>query len=386
MIRYRHNIDCLGTETLHDLREALTILYQLPEASPISFAKIAGIHGNPSPSWCLHGYPGFLTWHRAYMLMFERALQTLNPSLTLPYWDWSSRDTTGVPAACASATYVNRAGDTVPNPLYAGPLPSGSYTNRRADIDTTSFGDSATGAQDALTETGFDDFQSAINGPHGSVHGRVSGHMGSVPEAGFDPIFYLHHANVDRLWAIWQSKNTTALPNDEAILPLDPFDMPCTSKRYVGADMQSTTALDYAYRSYCLLVRFPFELFERHPFKIQPWMRDRLQTAHLVVRISEMPRETFELRAFVGDERVSARSALGEHPDLAGSVGVFGMGTMKMAARGSRFDLRLDITEAMRRAVRHCKEPAVTLVAIDSEGKILRSDQVDLDEVELLVS
>ncbi|KAL7270646.1 hypothetical protein RUND412_006640 [Rhizina undulata] len=36
---------------------------------------------------------------------------------------------------------------------------------------------------------------------------RVEGHMGEVPVAGFDPIFWLHHANVDRLYAIWQTIN-----------------------------------------------------------------------------------------------------------------------------------------------------------------------------------
>ena len=29
--------------------------------------------------------------------------------------------------------------------------------------------------------------------------------MASVPSAAYDPIFYLHHANIDRLWADWQA-------------------------------------------------------------------------------------------------------------------------------------------------------------------------------------
>ena len=116
----------------------------------------------------------------------------------LPFWDWSSGPTTGLPSACSSSTYVNRDGATVSNPLFAGPKPDGTTTSRRSDIDTTSFDDLATDAQDALTNTGFSSFQVDLNGVHGSVHGRISGDMGSVPYAGFDPVFYMHHANVDR--------------------------------------------------------------------------------------------------------------------------------------------------------------------------------------------
>ena len=33
-----------------------------------------------------HGAPGFLPWHRAYMLDLERELQAIDPSVALPYW------------------------------------------------------------------------------------------------------------------------------------------------------------------------------------------------------------------------------------------------------------------------------------------------------------
>jgi len=42
---------------------------------------------------------------------------------------------------------------------------------------------------------------------HDSIHGRTggNGHMGAVPYAAFDPLFWLHHTNVDRIFALWQS-------------------------------------------------------------------------------------------------------------------------------------------------------------------------------------
>jgi tyrosinase len=41
------------------------------------------------------------------------------------------------------------------------------------------------------------------NTPHGDVHVDIGGLMGSVPTAAQDPIFYLHHCNIDRLWNLW---------------------------------------------------------------------------------------------------------------------------------------------------------------------------------------
>lgn len=94
-IRYRRNIDCLSQNQLHDLREAYQGLYDMPEVAADSFATLGGIHGLPSPTWCDHGDPGFLTWHRAYMRAFEKALQCVDSDVMLPFWDWSSGPSTG---------------------------------------------------------------------------------------------------------------------------------------------------------------------------------------------------------------------------------------------------------------------------------------------------
>jgi tyrosinase len=47
----------------------------------------------------------------------------------------------------------------------------------------------------------------AQSGMHNGVHLWVAGHMGDVPMAPNDPVFWLHHANIDRLWAIWQTRH-----------------------------------------------------------------------------------------------------------------------------------------------------------------------------------
>ncbi len=400
-MKYRKNITCLTTNQLHDLREALAILYTLPEAAPHSYLHVGGLHGEPGTYYCLHGAPGFLTWHRAYLLAFEEALRCLNPDVTVPYWNWSSGPTTGLPAPCSSPTYVNRNGDTVPNPLYSGPLPPGgpgTSTSRRPDIDSTTFGDLATSAQAAMTNTDFSAFQNELNGVHGSVHVRVGGNMGSVPYAGFDPIFYMHHANVDRLWANWQATHSVALPPNEASLSLDPFIKPCTTGLYTGADMESTAALGYRYLNFCIIVIGPIVL-KAIPVKLEPWMLERLEIAKLVLRSSRMQETSMELRVFVNQPEANARTRIHDNPHYAGSFGIFGMGRMRthdrgrgsempaapMRMQGENFDIQLDITAALRPELGRKSAPTLTLVPVGLDGRPVAARAFNFDGLELHV-
>jgi tyrosinase len=41
--------------------------------------------------------------------------------------------------------------------------------------------------------------------PHDNVHDNVGGIMSNVPTAAMDPIFFVHHCQIDRLWAAWQA-------------------------------------------------------------------------------------------------------------------------------------------------------------------------------------
>jgi tyrosinase len=317
MTYFRRNINCLSTEALHDLREALAAVYALPASHKHSWMRIAGLHGLPNPIYCIHGFPGFLTWHRAYLLALEEALRCQRPNVTLPYWNWSSGPTTGLPPACSSPTYVNRDGVTVANPLYAGPLPPGagaSTTSRRNDIDTTTFGDIANVAQAAIANADFDDFQSGLNNAHGSIHVRIGGNMGSVAYAGYDPIFWLHHANVDRLWANWQAAHPAALPANEANQDLEPFNLPFSTNWQTGSDVFSTQSLGYRYANFCILVlKWPLKEIVAVDV-LPPWARERLGSAKLVLHGARMPDRSAELRVFVNEPRPAEAPATVENP------------------------------------------------------------------------
>ena len=384
MIRYRRNIDCLTADQLHDLREALAEIYTLSAAAKNSFERIAGLHGNPSPTWCIHGSPGFLTWHRVYLAEFEDALRSVRPNVVLPYWNWSSGPTTGVPAACSSPTYIDRNGDTVPNPLFSGPIAGGGSTSRRPDIDTTTFGDLATQAQSAIGQSDFNSFQSQLNGVHGSVHVRVGGNMSGVATAGFDPIFYLHHANVDRLWALWQGSHADPLPPSEANLELEPFQKCYSDEHYRGADVFSTDDLGYRYLHFCFIVIpwLPLKLVE---LDLPDWWNTSLiRSARIRLVADAMPMRSVELRFFAGETKgdLDAETKTDGNPAYLGSLGVFGMRLRGekmpdgMGRRGEKVDLQVDVTEPLRKLLRRKKRLELTVVPVSDEGKTLKRAQL----------
>jgi hypothetical protein len=428
-IHHRKNINCLSSDELHNLREAFAAMYQLPASNPHSFAKQASFHGGPPTAYCRHGAPGFFTWHRAELKAFEDALRAVGCHIALPFWDWSSGPTTGIPSACRNPTYVNRAGSTVPNPLYAGPRASGGMTTRSASVSTASFGDLATSVQAAMSETSFATFQSLINGPHGSVHVRVGGDMGSVPTASYDPIFYFHHANVDRIWARWQLDHPGSLPAAEANFELPPFTRPFTTSWQRGSDVESTDALGYRYRTWCLVLP-PFRVWEVVRVEL-PFPIERVRGARLVARTARMQAGPVEVRVFVNRPDANGRTPTAGDSGFAGAFGFIGMGPSrkeeaahcpKCAELGhpgehashqasgekkhaghehgqepghghhpapvgveERFDVAVHVSDALIRAGAGQKDITLKLVAVDAEGNELSPDVVRLDGVDLEV-
>jgi len=177
----------------------------------------------------------FLIWHRAYLYHFERILRAAagEPELAIPYWNYDEVGQRGFPEMFAPQ-YLDQ-GRKVPNPLY--------HPNREAAFVKGLFTLSepvcaATRAHEApqffsapgVTGFGGDVLEEGTRPgaveqrPHNDLHvavggsiGSASGAMADVPTAAFDPIFWVHHANVDRLWRQWAStpgKSWGPLPPD----------------------------------------------------------------------------------------------------------------------------------------------------------------------------
>lgn len=176
--------------------KAIAAMKALPATNPLSWSYQAAIHGTTTfgalTAWntCEHGTYHFWSWHRMYLYYFERIIRQMSgdPGWALPYWNYESATERQLPVPFrdpASALYTPNRG--------AG-WNSGASSLSSFDVDTSS----------GFALTNFVSASSSIEGtPHGAVHVRVGGWMGSVPTAAQDPIFYLHHANIDRLWNLW---------------------------------------------------------------------------------------------------------------------------------------------------------------------------------------
>jgi polyphenol oxidase len=180
----------------------------------------------------IHGGWWFLPWHRAYLYFHERILGDLidDPSFTLPYWDWDTPDRNRFPDLYMTPNDPSNplfdtfraatATDRIPNDPTAGLDLVGPQrmANVLGQVSFDLFGGAGEGASGQL---------GTLEGaPHGGVHLWVTNpqnlvpaqiNMGVLGTAALDPVFYAHHANIDRLWEVWLAADPThANPaNDE---------------------------------------------------------------------------------------------------------------------------------------------------------------------------
>ena len=214
------------------LRQGIATMMSRPPSNPTSWIYQANIHGTfgPSqPAWnsCQHGSFLFLSWHRMYLYWLERILRAAsgNPNLALPYWNWTNPAQRALPIAFRQPAAAS-------NPLFVpgraagmnngtGQLPQGavqtgpamSFPNFSSPINSgASFGGRRVTQPIHLVQNPI--FGALEQSPHNVIHGLVGGPGGgpanpnqalmSWPEtAARDPIFWLHHANIDRLWKRW---------------------------------------------------------------------------------------------------------------------------------------------------------------------------------------
>jgi len=248
---------------------------------------------NQDQGQCQHHGWYFVPWHRGYLAAFEAIVRAAIAKLpgapadwALPYWDYNSKAVAN-PRALPEAFAKNVWPDGGDNPLFDKRRygrGDGVVVIRPQDVDTKT----------ALTDGQFEGVTNGSPGfggvrtpfqhdadrdhegwleqvPHDVVHGRVGGSQAgqdpndwrfaglmSMPEtAGLDPIFWLHHANIDRLWEVWRKrdarhKNPTLSSWLNGPAGRHKFILPQpdgTRKRFAPKDMLDTTApgLNYVY-------------------------------------------------------------------------------------------------------------------------------------------
>lgn len=163
----------------------------------------------------------FLPWHRMFVYFFESIIRKVsgNATFALPYWNYSI----GGPAHGVIPPEFTKSGDATYGSLFVKKRNTGVNTGTPIDEDDPGALDLTALAQCtylpvSAARAGFN--MTLDRGLHGNVHGLVGNNqnMGSVPWAAGDPIFWMHHCNIDRLWASWnkggrKNPTTTAFLN-----------------------------------------------------------------------------------------------------------------------------------------------------------------------------
>lgn len=212
----------------------------------------------------MHGTMGkvglyrFLAWHRRFLVEFERELQRVDAilrpgganKLGVPYWRWQDP----FPAWLDGFLPANDP-DTgaAPPPRKNAPPPSKADAND-IDIIVNQFQIQNThiaGENDYTRFTyGIEGFGFRPDGTklpaHNQGHAWIGGIMNNTSTSPTDPIFWLHHAEVDRLWQIWRQANPAPAP------PLAGSDRIMDPWAESYDDLLDVAALGYAYDSLSL--------------------------------------------------------------------------------------------------------------------------------------
>jgi len=194
----------------------------------------------------------FLPWHRAYIKTLEDNLRDQDPNVAQPWWDWSSplSHREGIPQSYKSEPLnkfhidvakmnipdapenapINK--DTTRHPMDLSRLPTPEDINNLYDLED------------------FVDFSRSLEQIHNGIHMWVSGTFSDIGTSAFDPLFFAHHANIDRIWYIWQLKQgNSTIPSEWLDKSLAPF--PYTFREVLNIN---TLGYDYATMSAELII------------------------------------------------------------------------------------------------------------------------------------
>ncbi len=224
MVRVRKNANRLTTGERDRLVAAFA---KLNNQGAGRFTDFRDMHTSVSSPQA-HGAPGFLPWHRAYLLDLERELQAIDPSVSLPYWRFDqAAPNIFTPDFFGTSDPLGTVQFSAANPLQFWRTNGVQGINRRPFFNTGSAPPGLrTEAQTLGLGNQYADFMDMEGNPHGSAHVSFGGFISSIDTAARDPLFFLLHCNVDRLWAKWQrqfGRFNAALPASYDSSPSNPI-------------------------------------------------------------------------------------------------------------------------------------------------------------------
>ncbi|UXI68057.1 tyrosinase family protein [Tahibacter amnicola] len=222
-------------------------------SSPSAMRSLADEMWNTCQSHAGQDPNHFLPWHRMYVLYFESIIRELSgrADFTLPYWNY----TTDGGAAGIVPVQFRRSTDPVWNVLYRSDRSANANAGRAIQGTNTSQMDVTnlmrlTSYSNVGSASGF--CRTIDSQIHGFIHVLVgnANNMGAVPFAARDPLFWVHHCNIDRLWASWNRagrSNPTAAWGEREFVFADGKGQRITGRLKNFFD---TNSLGYVYENY----------------------------------------------------------------------------------------------------------------------------------------
>ncbi|KAJ3565570.1 hypothetical protein NP233_g7549 [Leucocoprinus birnbaumii] len=274
--------------------------------------------------YCTHGQPLFPTWHRPYVALYEQTLQgaaieaakkfTVDKEawaqaakdIRQPFWDWGFQFVPPDEVIKNEQIQIvdyNGQKVSVPNPIlryHFHPIDPSFSRYRDFNTWTTTVRNPDRSRKEDIPglirkmgieadqirektynmlkfndnweffsnhSVGDDQHANSLEAVHDDIHGivgygKIPGHMTVPFFAAFDPIFWLHHANVDRLLSLWHAMNpdvwvtpgenldaTMSIAADTQVTqdtPLEPF-YETKDKVWTSAPVTDTSKFGYSY-------------------------------------------------------------------------------------------------------------------------------------------
>jgi tyrosinase len=489
-VKVRKNVEYLTPEELARFRAAIAHMksYDAFYQDERSFGYWARIHANN----CQHGWEEFLTWHRVYLYEFELQLQDVDPSVTLPYWDWTMysadvqasitdmgtdvvTDNGVIPAAYQcwmddaalkrlqgvipdstiaqlraikdqkynsglrlfAAAHIkygqDKSTDTaimnqlaIVNPLWDQFRWPGGNSNlifeaypTPEDVDRimqlTSFFSFGSGPTDNHFFGALENIHNLIHNFSGGVNpnyvkgtqpeNRIEPQAGDMVYPGmtaYDPIFWGHHSNVDRLWHDWQTLHPGANPdNPTSILPPwtltvgETYDIAKFGYEYMKSSHVFPTD------SGTPITKFKSDNAEVHPDVLSNHRRAEVR----LHKVRYVTRGGYHIRVFLNSPDADVNTPTRGNPNYVGLLNMFtgfcvgGPGHCdEPKERSRKFDkrarphktpghFRIDATETVQKlAAKGETDLRVNLVVMNTDGTpatdALRLDAVSLNFID----
>jgi len=375
---------------------------------PTDLPTVTKLGETGEPFYCKHGVYSFIAWHTPYVYQFELLLNKYNKSnntdyITLPYLDLTrGSDNFDFLNEEMITIYYNKREITVENPLahayfYFHGLKSktyrcGFFTPQNA-VQKAQIAVVKKQLNNALYARSYEQFSSMpvykgksgnvslyvpLETPHNQLHDVIGGQggvMSDVSIAAFDPVFWLHHCNMDRHYYTWMYNNTNGFTSKlgdkmnkaTAELSCAPF-----SDKYI----YSSDTMNYKWGWRNNTLQF-MKIKDVLDFRNFPYTYDLIvpgpfipTTAFVELIDISIPRETMSIRAYL-----HLRSeVLDKDRDFAGVSTWFGVNRVSTACERcevTRTNIKIDISEyAADRGITRANVGDYELV-LDGQGSLI---------------